>query len=79
VFTHAPEQLVSPLAHSAWQWPLEHTWLCGQAVPHAPQCLGSLASSTHWPEHMLWPDGQAHLPPAQCCPAGQWWPQAPQW
>ncbi len=30
-------------------WPLEHVSVLAQATPHAPQLLGSLVVSTHWP------------------------------
>jgi hypothetical protein len=39
--------------------------------PHEPQLSGLFASVTQAPEHIAIPDGQAHLPPVQCCPAGQ--------
>jgi hypothetical protein len=62
-------------------WPAEHECAWHTAIPHWPQLLGSLLTSTHWPLHrmMLGPPVQLHWPPAPHVPAGPQslphWPQ----
>jgi hypothetical protein len=42
VSTQAALQLALPSTQVSEHCPFEQTWLAGQAVPHAPQCDGSL-------------------------------------
>jgi hypothetical protein len=51
-----------------------------QALPHAPQLVVLVITSTHVPLHAVCPLGQAttHLPATQDCPGMHAAPQAPQ-
>jgi hypothetical protein len=78
-WTHAPPQLVRPAAQLAAHAPALHAWPAGQAVPQAPQFIGSLAASTHFvPPQSRVPAGQTQALPLQICGAAQVLPQLPQ-
>ncbi len=53
-------------------WPPPH------ALPHAPQCRGSLERSAQLVPHITVPTAQMHVPPLQVEPVPQRWPQVPQ-
>ena len=71
-----------PLPHVAKpgrqvQVPCEQYWLLLQALPHAPQLLGSFWMSAQAPKHWLSPLAQLHWPLVQA-PVAQLLPQKPQ-
>ena len=85
VSTHLPLQAVVPVAQPAEHWLAEQSCPAGQALPHAPQCSGSLVRSAHLPvppnvEQFVVPPrhSSAHLPRVQSLPSGQALPQPPQ-
>ena len=61
---HVPRQLVRPLPHDVWQWPIEQTSPLSHVVPHAPQFARSEAKSTHAVPQRFSPPGHtiAHVP-----------------
>jgi hypothetical protein len=52
--------------------------LPAQATLQAPQLVGSLRRSTHWPPQRARPPLQTHLPAAQTLSPAHAWPHAPQ-
>ncbi len=75
-----PLQLVSPVWHVGAHVPAEQTWPIGQAVPHAPQLLGSTFGLVQVPLQSRSPAWQesAQVPFEQTSPAGQALPHLPQ-
>jgi hypothetical protein len=65
-------------AHVSVHFPAAQTCAPLQRAPQAPQSLGLVSVSTHWPPHDVCPAGQAHVPPAQLWPPVHATPQAPQ-
>jgi hypothetical protein len=51
--THTPAQRVVPRPQFIWQRPALQTEPDAQAIPQAPQFMGSLCSETHAPEQTL--------------------------
>jgi hypothetical protein len=82
VSTHESPQSVgvSP-PQDAWQLPSLQTSPAAQGASHAPQCLRSLATSKHAPEHSLSPAGHArpHVPALHTSPPEHALSHAPQW
>jgi hypothetical protein len=70
VSTHEEEQFVRPVAQPAAQVPpLQTPCVPVQAVPHAPQLLGSFEMSTHVPPVVV--PAPASIPPQRAKPPGQ--------
>jgi hypothetical protein len=69
--TRLPAQLIV-------QTPDEQTSFARQAFPHAPQLLGSLDVSAHWPAHITVTPGQTQEPPVQARPSPHAAPHPPQ-
>jgi hypothetical protein len=59
VSTHAPVQLVRPVAHVVAHVPPLQTCPAAHAFPQPPQFAGSLAGSLHLPEQSSVPVGHA--------------------
>ena len=75
--TQAPsEHCVSPVGHIAWQVPLLHTSMPEHTVVQFPQCAAF--EGTQVPLQANWPAPHAHWPAWQTWPAGQAFPQVPQ-
>ena len=75
--TQAPsEHCVSPGGHIAWQVPLLHTSMPEHTVVQFPQCAAF--EGTQVPLQANWPAPHAHWPAWQTWPAGQAFPQVPQ-
>ncbi len=80
-----PLQLMSPVVHDTWHWPLEHTWPGPHTLPHEPQLVLSVCvfvqnglppSTLHvW---RLPPHENAQLPFEQTWPWAHVLPQPPQ-
>jgi hypothetical protein len=68
----------SGVVHVRVHLPAAQTCAPLQSVPQAPQSLGLVAVSTHWPPQDDWPAGQAHVPLVQLSPPVHATPQAPQ-
>ncbi len=78
MFTQAPLQRVSPDPQVIRHMPPEHTRPAAHTFVHDPQCIGSLASSTHAPLHAVVPPVHVQVPPAHTEPAAHVVPQPPQ-
>jgi len=76
--TQAPLQVDWPAAQATAHTPLEQTSPSLQAIPHCPQCCGSVFTFTQASPHRRSSPGQRHLPVAQNIFAPQVIPQAPQ-
>jgi hypothetical protein len=77
-FTHAPEQLVSPVAHDAVHAEALQTWPAAHAIAHPPQCIGSERVSTHAPAQLVCIAAQLHVPLTHVAPPEHVTPHAPQ-
>lgn len=81
MFTQAPPQsTVGGVQGASTQMPLLHVWPEAQALPHAPQLVGSLVRSSH---PLAQSDsggmqGEKQVPRLQISPGPQRTPQAPQ-
>jgi len=62
----------------ATQAPATQAAPAGQALPQAPQLLGSVVTLAQAPAQTIWPAGQVQVPETQAAPAEQTLPQAPQ-
>lgn len=58
--------------------PLRHVWPGLQCLPHPPQFVGSVRTSTHWSLHALVSPPQAQAPLRQAVVESQALPQEPQ-
>ena len=57
---------------------MRHIWRIPQAVPQAPQFVGSAMRLRHTPPHEVAPVGHAQCPAVHCVPPEQTVPHAPQ-
>jgi hypothetical protein len=73
-----PPQFIVGGSQAPAQAPALQTLPGGQAFPHAPQCRGSLARSTHAPPHDALPSAQAQVAFAHIDAGEQVWPHRPQ-
>jgi hypothetical protein len=71
-----PPQLVVPVGHV--QAPLVHDAPPAQTLPHAPQLLLFVESTTHAPPQLVSPGSHVHTPLAQYEPPKHTVPHAPQ-
>jgi hypothetical protein len=76
--THALLQSVRLDAHDVVHVPALQTWSAAQAVPQAPQLVGSLLTCAQTPRHRCPPPAQTHAPAEQTVPPVHRVPHAPQ-